>query len=333
MDNLKHDIIFNTINNGILILDEDLKIRAWNRWLEIHTCMDLEAVENKNLCELFPSIDEKKLKRKIKSVLVTNNSSFYSVDPHRYLIKIRLSNITNAIYEYMQQDVTIAPYKKEERLVAVYIYDKTSLCETNAQLEQLNGELKDLSYRDPMTHAYNRRYFYEEATRLLSLANREEKSCCIIIMDIDKFKDINDTNGHSIGDEVIIALAQNLDKHIRKSDVIARFGGEEFVILLYNSDVKNAQAIAEKIREDIQNIAINTSEGEIHFTASFGVSRFDKSFDQNDIEHTISRADKCLYVAKTHGRNKVITEEYLGASKYDKLFNTYNMDDQNLHVL
>lgn len=333
MDNLKHDIIFNTINNGILILDENLNIRAWNRWLELHTCMDLEAVLDKNICELFPSIDEKKLNRKIKSVLVMNTSSFYSVDPHRYLIKIRLSNITHGIYEYMQQDVTIAPYKTDEKLVAVYIYDKTSLCETNAKLEQLNSELKELSYRDPMTHAYNRRYFYDESNRLLSLANREEKKCCIIIMDIDKFKDINDSFGHAVGDEVIIALANNLGKHTRKSDVIARFGGEEFVIFLYNTEIKYAKEIAEKIRVDIQDIPIDTSEGEIRFTASFGVSLFDKGFDQNDIEHTISRADKCLYVAKTTGRNKVISEDYLGASKYDKLFNTYDLENHSLHVM
>lgn len=102
MHNLKDDIIFNTINNGILILDEELNIKAWNRWLAVHTHLKLEDVLDKNLCELFPSIDEKRLKRKIKSVLVTNASSFYSVDPHRYLLKIELSNITNPIYEFMQ---------------------------------------------------------------------------------------------------------------------------------------------------------------------------------------------------------------------------------------
>lgn len=76
MNNLKDDIIFNTINNGILILDDELKIKAWNRWLAVHTHLNLDTVLDKNLCELFPSIDEKRLKRKIKSVLVTNTSSF-----------------------------------------------------------------------------------------------------------------------------------------------------------------------------------------------------------------------------------------------------------------
>lgn len=322
MHNLKNDIIFNTINNGILILDEDLKIKAWNRWLAVHTHLSFEDALDKNLCELFPSIDEKRLKRKIKSVLVTNTSSFYSVDPHRYLIKIELSNITNPVYDSMQQDVTIAPYKREEKLVALYIYDKTVLCETNAKLEKLNKDLRELSYKDPMTGAYNRRYFFEESEKLLSLASRDQRDSCIIILDIDKFKDFNDTYGHDIGDEVIIQLAHLLKKHVRNSDIVARFGGEEFVVFLYNTDLYNATHIAEVIREDIQKTNIKVESEIINFTASFGVSKFNKALDDNNIEHTITRADKCLYLAKNKGRNRVINEGYLGADILNKDINT-----------
>ena len=319
MDNLKDDIIFNTIDNGILILDENLSIKAWNRWLEIHTHMKLEDVQNKNICELFPTINEKTLKRKITSVLVTNSPSFYSTYPHQYLLKIKLSNITDSIYDSMQQNVTLAPYIKKEKLVALYIYDKTTFCETNAKLAALNKELKELSYRDPMTQAYNRRYFYEETTKMLSLSTRENTESCIIILDIDHFKIVNDTQGHSVGDEVIITLAKLLLTHVRQSDVVARFGGEEFVIFLYNSNLKNAQIVAEKIRKDIENVEIPLENGsKLHFTASFGVARFNSKLDNENIEHTISRADQCLYVAKDSGRNKVITESYLGAAIFNK---------------
>jgi diguanylate cyclase (GGDEF)-like protein len=322
MNNLKDDIIFNTINNGILILDDELKIKAWNRWLAVHTHLSLEDVLDKQLCELFPSIDEKRLKRKIKSVLVTNTSSFYSVDPHKYLIKIELSNITNPIYDSMQQDVTIAPYKRDEKLVALYIYDKTVLCETNAKLEKLNKDLRDLSYKDPMTNAYNRRYFYEESAKLLSLASRDQRDSCIIILDIDKFKDINDTYGHDVGDDVIIQLAQLLKNHVRNSDIVARFGGEEFVVFLYNTNLYNATHIAEVMKEDIHKVNIEAGAQTINFTASFGVAKFNKELDENNIEHTISRADKCLYVAKNKGRNLVINESYLGAAIFNKEINT-----------
>lgn len=334
MHNLKDDIIFNTINNGILILNEDLNIKAWNRWLAVHTHLNLEDVLDKNLCELFPSIDEKRLKRKIKSVLVTNTSSFYSVDPHRYLIKIELSNITNPIYDSMQQDVTIAPYIKEEKLVALYIYDKTVLCETNAKLEKLNKDLRELSYKDPMTGAYNRRYFFEESAKLLSLATRDQRDSCIIILDIDKFKDFNDSYGHDVGDEVIIQLAHLLKNHVRNSDIVARFGGEEFVVFLYNTDLYNATHIAETIREDIQKVNIKVASDIINFTASFGVAKFYKELDNNNIEHTITRADKCLYIAKNKGRNRVINESYLGASIFNKDIDTKAIDiESNMYML
>lgn len=334
MNNLKDDIIFNTINNGILILDDELKIKAWNRWLAVHTHLNLNTVLDKNLCELFPSIDEKRLKRKIKSVLVTNTSSFYSVDPHKYLIKIELSNITNPIYDSMQQDVTIAPYKRDEKLVALYIYDKTVLCEANAKLEKLNKDLRELSYKDPMTNVYNRHYFYEESAKLLSLASRDQRDSCIIILDIDKFKDINDTYGHDVGDEVIIQLAQLLKNHVRNSDIVARFGGEEFVVFLYNTNLYNATHIAEVMKDDIHKVNIDANTQTINFTASFGVAKFNKELDENNIEHTISRADKCLYIAKNQGRNLVINEGYLGAAIFNKEINTKAIDiESNIFML
>ena len=321
MDSINNNIIFNTIDNGIIILDNDLNILAWNNWLEIRTHIKSNDIVNQNICEAFPYINEKKLKRKIRSVLVTNNASFYTVDPHRYLLKIKSNTIVNKVYESMQQDITIVPYDLEKGYVCLYIYDNTKFCETHYKLEQLNSELKDLSYRDSMTQSHNRRYFYEQSSKMLSLAKRDNHDICIIILDIDKFKNINDNYGHSIGDDVIIRLANGLKEHVRTSDIIARFGGEEFVILLYNTSLKNAEIVAEKIRNDVKNITIGTNDEEnIHFTVSLGVSKYSDSLDSYDIEHTITRADKCLYIAKESGRDQSISETYLGASTFDSDF-------------
>ena len=309
MDSITNNIIFNTINNGIIVLDKDLNIKAWNSWLEIRTHIEAKDIINKNICEEFSYINEKKLKRKIRSVLITNNPSFYSVDPHRFLINIKSNTIVNKVYESMQQDITIIPYDLEKGLVCMYIYDNTKFCETHYKLEQLNTELKDLSYRDPMTHAYNRRYFYEHSSKMLSLATRDKYEICIIILDIDKFKNVNDVYGHSVGDEVIIELSNLLKEHVRNSDIVARFGGEEFVIFLYNTNLENAGIIAEKIRLDIEKIDINLENNEIlNFTASFGIAKYDENLDKDNIESTITRSDKCLYVAKETGRNRVVSE-------------------------
>jgi len=306
---IKNDIILNTIDNGIIILDKDLNILAWNYWLEIRTNIKEDDIKNKNICEEFSYINAKKLKRKIKAVLITNNPSYYNVDPHKFLIDIKTSSIIDDIFDSMQQDITIVPYDVENKLVCLYIYDKTSLHKTNYKLEKLNDELRDLSNRDPMTHAFNRRYFGEFSKRMLSLAKRSEQCVCICIIDIDKFKNINDNYGHSIGDKVIILLAKKLEEYVRTSDIVARFGGEEFVIFLHNTSLGCAHKISEKIRSNIQRLEVDTSTNRISFTVSIGLSQYEETKDSNNIEHTLKRADDALYVAKESGRNQVVIAE------------------------
>ncbi len=307
---IDNNVIFDTVNNGIIILDEDLKVHAWNNWLQIFTNIKQEEVLEKNLYELFPYINEKKLKRKIKTVLVTNNASFISLDTNDFLIDIPVSNITNKIFSSMKQEVTILPYNIEKKLVCIYIYDVTALSEINHMLKEANEELIDMSHRDPLTHIYNRRYFAEQSAKLLSFSKRNDLPLTILILDIDKFKDINDNYGHFIGDEVIIKVAKTLEKHIRQSDIAARFGGEEFVMLLQDCDLENGQKVAEKTRLDIENaFVILPTKEKINFTASFGVAEYDQHQDTNNLELTVARADTALYKSKENGRNQTTLAE------------------------
>lgn len=299
MLNLNESIIFNTIDNGVIILDKELNVRAWNNWLKLRTGIKEEEILNKNLIEEFPYIKDKKLKRKVLSVLITGNPSFYSVKPHQYLINIKLNNILTHIFPSMQQDVTIVPYDNEKGLVRVYIYDKTSHCETNYKLEQLSNV-------DPMTGIYNRRYFKEVSKKIVSLSNRNKQELVILILDIDKFKNINDKYGHTIGDQVIIKFARLLEKNIRNSDVVSRFGGEEFVILLNNINVEKRFLVSKKIQKELSLMNIYNENNEIfNITTSIGISKYDFIEDKT-IEDTINRTDKGLYEAKSTGRNKII---------------------------
>ena len=303
---MNNNIIFNSIDNGIIILDENMNILAWNYWLEIRTHIKENEIVNKNICEEFSYINEKRLKRKIKSVLVTKNPSFYNVDPHHFLIDIKINSITENIYTSMQQDITLVPYDIEKKQVCLYIYDKTSLCKTNYKLEKLNKELEELSNRDPMTKAYNRRYFADISKKMLNLSVRNKKNISLIILDIDHFKKINDTYGHSVGDDVIILLAKTLESCIRESDISARFGGEEFVILFNNCDLEYTYKLAEGIRKIIERLEVTTDEGKLKFTVSIGVAQYDTLEDNMSIENTLKRADDCLYDAKKNGRNQVV---------------------------
>ena len=175
----------------------------------------------------------------------------------------------------------------------------------NYKLEELNDKLKELSNCDPLTNVYNRRYFSEISNKMLSLTSRNSHDLGMIILDIDKFKNINDTYGHGVGDKVIISLAQNLQDLVRDCDIVSRFGGEEFVVLMYNITLENAQNVAEKIRQHVEKIEVIDNDLTLKFTVSLGVALYDENLDGRNLEHTLKRADDALYVAKQSGRNQV----------------------------
>ncbi|MFA7083883.1 MAG: diguanylate cyclase [Arcobacteraceae bacterium] len=169
-------------------------------------------------------------------------------------------------------------------------------------------ELKLLASTDPLTKLYNRRYLTEVSEQMLLLSKREKKELSVLILDIDKFKNVNDTYGHQFGDEVLVVLSHNLVEHQRESDLICRYGGEEFVVLLPNTSLENATKIAEKIRKEVESLRIPLPLGEkFRFTISLGVSAIDVENEDN-IESALKRADKALYKAKETGRNKVCFE-------------------------
>ncbi len=173
------------------------------------------------------------------------------------------------------------------------------------ELEAAQEELKSLSITDPLTRLYNRRYFSDASSTLFNLSLRHKKPLSLIMIDIDKFKNINDTFGHPNGDKVLIELANILQASLRKSDFVCRYGGEEFVILLPETDANNALLIAEEFREKIESCCITLENHQIvKFTISLGISQIDHSQDTT-IENILKRADEALYVAKNEGRNKV----------------------------
>lgn len=173
------------------------------------------------------------------------------------------------------------------------------------ELETAQEELKALSITDPLTHLYNRRYFTEASNTLFTLSHRDKKPLSLIMIDIDKFKKINDTFGHTIGDHVLVRLAHLLQESHRKSDFVCRYGGEEFVILLPETDLESALSVAEDFRETIESCSISLENNQtVKFTISLGVSQIDHSKDTS-IENILNRADEALYIAKDSGRNRV----------------------------
>ena len=170
----------------------------------------------------------------------------------------------------------------------------------NKRIQYLNRkELIRLSIIDSLTGAYNRAKFDEELKKWVVLSKRYGTSLSLIILDFDDFKKINDSYGHLVGDNVLIESVRLFKSCIRETDIFARWGGEEFTILLPNTDLSNAANLAERLRSKIADYKFNDAG---HVTCSFGVANMDLN---DDIESFLQKVDKMLYISKNSGKNQI----------------------------
>lgn len=183
-----------------------------------------------------------------------------------------------------------------------------------------NAQLQHIGFTDTLTNLYNRRYVNQRLEEEVSRAQREQQPISILYIDIDHFKQINDKYGHLNGDSVLRYVSNHLKHGLRLSDVLGRFGGEEFIAILPNTAESSALAIAERLRELIasQDIDIASKDGNLHVTVSIGITTLlptdELSIDQT-IETMLSQADAALYHAKGQGRNSVVCYENTAMSE------------------
>lgn len=170
----------------------------------------------------------------------------------------------------------------------------------NALLNEQNIKLEELVSKDPLTHLYNRRAFMSLLDKELSRAKRHSSTTTLAILDIDHFKKVNDTFGHNIGDEVLCRFANELVNNMRLEDLICRWGGEEFVVLLWGTTADDAFSSMNQIRENISNVEFDTV-GKVTF--STGMATMEKA---EDFKSWLHRADEALYKAKESGRNCIV---------------------------
>lgn len=166
------------------------------------------------------------------------------------------------------------------------------------------NQLREMAMKDGLTGVYNRSLLMELLEKEMIKGERMENPIAFVMLDIDHFKSINDTYGHIVGDMVLKKMAFHLSEIARKSDIVGRYGGEEFSIILPNVDREDAYQICERLRKSIENLEFITEKGRFHITVSFGV--YVKNKDEAIThEEMVKRADEALYRAKNNGRNRV----------------------------
>ena len=275
------------------------------------------------------NIIEVDLKKNIDTYLNANidlvivSTQLINIDGLRICVKILNNKITRnipiiALIEEADSDIIvkaldlgvsdyiISPLNKEEVRVRV----KTQISRKNFQDALKNNLLNNITLAkiDSLTGLYNRYYFNTKAKEFYNLATTSDTPLSLIMIDLDYFKQVNDNYGHLVGDELLKQVSLRLKKSIRGDDILARFGGEEFIFLLPNTNLNQAYIIAERIRQNIEATPykIQLEINPLINTVSLGVSTLKKG---DTIEDLINRADKALYIAKQQGRNKVVKEE------------------------
>lgn len=178
---------------------------------------------------------------------------------------------------------------------------------TLKELQEVNNELEQRNLEDPLTGLNNRRYFNQQLEREYRRSRRNQKPMCLIMVDIDRFKAVNDTYGHGVGDDILQAISKELRKQARRpTDAVCRYGGEEFAFILAETDLTNGVAFAEKLVAHIRQCVFSTRDGEHSITISAGVAAIDNTRDHS-VHDLFTAADSALYKAKREGRDQVVT--------------------------
>lgn len=224
------------------------------------------------------------------------------LDKEHVCIPMIVGGSTGGVVQFLFKGKNIGDDHKDRRLFKAEQYMKESLSVIEAK--RLMNKLRESSLKDPLTSLYNRRFLQEYTETLVAGVQRRGKSIGLIMCDLDYFKQVNDVYGHNVGDTVLKETALVIKKNVRDSDLVIRFGGEEFLVILLDINEGDTTQIAEKIRTNVQETKIKVPDGTVKKTISLGISEF--PVDTESFWQAIKFADVALYKAKETGRNKYI---------------------------
>lgn len=299
-----------SVEVGLVVLDLDYRVEVWNGFMESHSAMTGSSIHGKVLFDVFPDIPKNWLTRKVEAVAMLNTRTFTSWEQRPYLFRFRNTRPITGTQAFMFQNLTISPLAGSDgsvQKICLMVYDVTDIATSRLALEKANAQLEKLSMTDRLTGLMNRGTWENLIDAEFERNRRYGNSVTLVMFDIDHFKPVNDTHGHLAGDEVIKFTANVLMENLRQSDYAGRYGGEEFGIILPETDAPGALTICERIRQAIANSTVNTSGADIRYTVSIGIAPL--TDNPENYMQWLKQADEALYAAKKNGRNKVVVHE------------------------
>ena len=294
--------IFHTIDVGLVMLDKDLRVQQWSRWMEQHSSIPFHKIIGRPLFDFFPELDHPRFLMNFKMVVKFGNSCFLSQKLNKYLSPFKPAGAFAGEFEYMQQSCAMFPLRDEKnalKYICISVNDvtETVACETR---------LVEMNVRDGLTGIYNRKFLEAKLTEELDRSKRYGRAFSVIMIDIDHFKKVNDSYGHSFGDTVLKSTASMLQSGLRTTDFLTRYGGEEFCCLLPETECSSAVIVAERMRANAEALALTHGGNPVNISISLGVAGATAADTPSAL---IVRADEALYTAKKSGRNKVVASQ------------------------
>ncbi|MCS5563009.1 diguanylate cyclase [Marinobacter sp.] len=296
-----------SVEVGLVVLDLDFRVQAWNGFMENHSGITASRIRDKVIFDVFPDIPQAWLARKVDAVALLNTRAFTSWEQRPYLFKFRNTRPITGTEEFMFQNLTISPLSGpsgQVEKVCLMVYDVTDIASSKRALERANEQLAKLSMTDRLTGLLNRGTWENLVDAEYERYRRYGQATSLVMFDIDHFKKVNDTHGHLAGDEVIKHTATVTKNNLRQSDTAGRYGGEEFGIILPETDAEGARIICERIRESIAQSVVETTVAPIEYTISMGIAQL--SDGPENYMQWMQQADTALYAAKEGGRNRVV---------------------------
>lgn len=305
------EFVTKQLNTGVLIIDSQRNIVFSNRFIEVHSGKSSGELLNKNIYQEFNELPQRWLERKIESVTQLKTPAYCSWEQRHHLFELPHTRPITTNSKFMAQNCTFLPVQDNGVVVQVCILieDVTDVCHYQ---QMLNKTLEDLAMAnriDGLTQVFNRRHWEECMAQEFARARRYKHDVSLIMIDLDRFKLINDNYGHQAGDLVLIESAKYIKSMLRISDIFGRYGGEEFCVILPETDLIGAADVAERIREGFQHLKLGYNGIDIPVTISVGVTNLVPT--DTRYEDMISRADAALYQSKANGRNQMTIHQHV----------------------
>ncbi|WP_163937877.1 GGDEF domain-containing protein [Paraferrimonas sp. SM1919] len=290
--------LFNNLEIGVVMIDQHGIVHNWNRFMEEYSGISFAQIQGKDLFKSCPELPETWLRQKIKAAFMYKNRSFINWEQRPHLFPFIKSQPLTGLGNKMYQNITLQPTLNANgdfELLSILVYDVSQIAHSKLKLEQV-------SQTDGLTHLYNREFMMQSLEKQLAHFHRNKTHASLLIIDVDHFKSINDTYGHLFGDRVLHNLGKMIKESLRKTDIAARLGGEEFAILLPDANRSSANYFARRFHKHLEKLVFCNKNQEFNITVSIGIAQLDGSI--NNINDWIELADKALYQAKANGRNR-----------------------------